>query len=460
MPRKPEPVAAPAVIKWTEEEWETIARRLLELKGRELLHSPQLDEIKAKDVFLAQDSLPEERHRKLISISQGFQAIRQRIHGILQRVASTSQNDLFSTSKPTVTVTDATLAVTVDEPRQRHGRKGAKHVAPPAAEPSTPPTAENTNSINEEERFPAAPRVEEQPGNAAPADAGKQPAHEYRDSARQPVSGPSHIGQPKVRTQAAQTPLPAATGDFIEMARPFVSMVCEELANALVNKLMEQGGSQAMSSLFQGAFNGASHSSSREQPRRHEKQGKSSYTRPSFSDEPGMTAEYSPAASHASDEEDGDHAEADVQPLFDPKLPPSANSTFKPMIALIGTSPRDFEDLQQYYPQLELKVVSLDDLRTAPSLRSCQRMMGLREDIPAPADEYLRKTFRNRYLRVVGGLNQVREQLNAWLSNPGTINEQPRWPRKQGNPNGKGQGQGAGFPKKRQFRRPKPVPQS
>ncbi|WP_218839624.1 hypothetical protein, partial [Klebsiella pneumoniae] len=26
MPRKPEPVAAPAVIKWTEEEWELIAK--------------------------------------------------------------------------------------------------------------------------------------------------------------------------------------------------------------------------------------------------------------------------------------------------------------------------------------------------------------------------------------------------------------------------------------------------
>ena len=167
-----------------------------------------------------------------------------------------------------------------------------------------------------------------------------------------------------------------------------------------------------------------------------------------------MAAEASPVPSHAHEDEEGEHAEADVQPLFDPKLPPSANSAFKPMIALIGTSPRDFEDLQQYYPQLELKVVPLEELRTAPSLRSCQRMMGLREDIPAPVDEYLRKTFRNRYLRVIGGINQVREQLNAWLSNPGTINEQPRWPRKQGN----GKGQGTGFPKKRQFRRPKPAP--
>jgi hypothetical protein len=238
------------------------------------------------------------------------------------------------------------------------------------------------------------------------------------------------------------------------MARPFVSMFCQELATALVNKLMEQGGNQAISSLFQTALSGAGQSSSREQSRSYEQQGKTSHTRASYQDEPGMAGEFAPTASHTHDDEDGEHAEADVQPLFDPKLPPSANSAFKPMIALIGTSPRDFEDLQQYYPQLELKVVPLEDLRTAPSLRSCQRMMGLREDIPAPADEYLRKTFKNRYLRVIGGINQVREQLNAWLSNPGTINEQPRWPRKQGN----GKGQGTGFPKKRQFRRPKPAP--
>src|SRR5690349_9781899 len=124
MPRKPDPVPAPAVIKWTEEEWELIAKRLLDIKGRELMRSAQLDEVKAKDVFLAQDSLPEERHRKLISISQGFQAIRQRLHGILQKVGNTAQNDLFSRSEPTNINTDATPPVTVaEEVQQRKPRK-------------------------------------------------------------------------------------------------------------------------------------------------------------------------------------------------------------------------------------------------------------------------------------------------------------------------------------------------
>ncbi|MEC4723825.1 hypothetical protein RY831_32425 [Noviherbaspirillum sp. CPCC 100848] len=455
MPRKPEPVAAPAVIKWTEEEWELIARRLLDIKGPELLQSAQLEEVKAKDVFLAQECLPEDRHRKLISISQGFQAIRQRLHGILQKVRDAAQDDLFSKSDQSSATPVATAAVTADEPKPRTSRKAAKQIAPVDAQPTAPIPAESKDTAGDEPS-PMAPRVEEQPVSAVPTDTGTQLAQGHRNNARQAAPRQSHIEHPKVRAQAVQSPLPPATGDFIEMARPFVSMFCQELASALVSKMMEQGGSQAVSSSFQAAFSGVSQSASREQPRRHEPQGKPSYSRPSFQDGPGMTAEPSIVSSHAYDEEDGEHAEADVQPLFDPKLPPSANSAFKPMIALIGTSPRDFEDLQQYFPQLELKVVPLEELRTAPSLRSCQRMMGLREDIPAPADEYLRKTFRNRYLRVIGGISQVREQLNAWLSNPSTVNEQPRWPRKQGSPNGKGQG--TGFPKKKQFRRPKPAP--
>jgi hypothetical protein len=458
MPRKPEPVAAPAVIKWTEEEWESIARRLLDVKGRELLQSAQLDEVKAKDVFLAQDdALPEDRHRKLISISQGFQAIRQRLHGILQKVGSSAQDDLFSGSQQAGIANDATPATAaVDEPQQRKARKSSKQVQTTDAEPSVAPTPESATSGNDDTSSSILPGAEEQTSRVLPPPAAGQPAQHHADSARQPAPRQGHVKESRVRPQAAPAPLPAAGGDFIEMARPFVSMFCQELANALVNKLMEQGGPQAMPSLFQAALGGVDQSLAREQPRRYEEQGKTSYARSSYQEDPGMVAEQPPVSSHAHDDEDGEHAESDVQPLFDPKLPPSANSAFKPMIALIGTSPRDFEDLQQYYPQLELKVVPLEELRTAPSLRSCQRMMGLREDIPAPADEYLRKTFRNRYLRVIGGINQVREQLNAWLSNPGTINEKPRWPRKQGNPNGKGQG--TGFPKKRQFRRPKPTP--
>jgi hypothetical protein len=211
----------------------------------------------------------------------------------------------------------------------------------------------------------------------------------------------------------------AANGGFIEMARPFVAMVCQEFANALVNKLVEQGGGKAFSSLLHTPPTGAS--------------------------------QMRPSPVSPTDEDDAEFAETDVQPLFDPKLPPSANSAFKPVIALIATSAHDAEDLQRLFPQLELSVVSLDELRTAPALRNCQRMIGLREEIPAPADEFLRKTFRNRYVRITGGLIQLREQLGAWLNNPGSMNASAGAPRKQGN----FKGQGGGFPKKRQFRGPR-----
>ena len=86
----------PTVIKWTDDEWELIAKQLFETIGSTLLSSEDLSEVKAKNVFLAQQSaLPEERHRKLISISQGFQAIRQRLKPILANAANTRQQELF-----------------------------------------------------------------------------------------------------------------------------------------------------------------------------------------------------------------------------------------------------------------------------------------------------------------------------------------------------------------------------
>ncbi|MEC4723756.1 hypothetical protein RY831_32040 [Noviherbaspirillum sp. CPCC 100848] len=454
MPRKPESVAAPAVIKWTEEEWELIAKRLLEVKGRDILKSAQLDEVKAKDVFLAQDALPKARHRKLISLSQGFQAIRQRLHGIMQKMDSTTPpEDLSAGSEESSTYAEQSSAKTSSRQHKRQPGHQVEERATIQRGPDAP--AEMSKPTNEDagETVPATPRSEPMPSSAVPIPAGS-PQPNSRQNESEPAHRSSHTGSGHARP--AQMASPAATGEFIELARPFVSMVCQELANALVARLMEQGGGQAMSSIFQSMTTGATYPSSRESQRRQGQSNTQSYASRASHDESIAAAEHSVTTAQASDHHDDDHDEADVQPLFDPKLPPSANSAFKPMVALIGTSTSDFDDLQRYYPQLELKVVSLEDLRTAPSLRSCQRMIGLREDIPAPADDYLRKTFRNRYLRVIGGVSQVREQLNAWLANPGTINDPPRWPRKQGNASGKGQG--AGFPKKRQFRRPKNTP--
>ena len=95
MPDKTEKPAAPKVIKWTEEEWASVANHLFEQKGAVLLSSPRLEEIRAKDVFMAQEALPEDRHRKLISIAQGFQGIRDRLSTIFQNMNKVRQDDLF-----------------------------------------------------------------------------------------------------------------------------------------------------------------------------------------------------------------------------------------------------------------------------------------------------------------------------------------------------------------------------
>jgi hypothetical protein len=461
MPRKPETAAAPTVIKWTEEEWERIASRLLEMKGRQLLKSPQLEEVKAKDVFNAQEVLSDARHRKLISISQGFQAIRQRLHSILQKLDALSQNDLFDAPKaadkegqddaaPAVAETAAASAGQPElpessavpeqtEPEGEQVQQGAERLHQNAAAEAKyeeagdeEPVAENASDEQTFRPAAATPRQHPQVNERAHAPRSQQAA----DSNRGRHSAPQ--------------PSQAAAGNFVEMARPFVAMVCEELAAALVNNLMERGGPQAFSSLFQAVLAGAGQTPPADQRSKRGHQVNQPLTKQAaYAAASGM--EQAPHAAASADDDDAHLAEMDVQPLFDPKLPPSPNSTFKPMIALIGISTRDFEDLQPRFPQLELAAVSLDDLRTAPSLRNCQRMIGLREDIPAAADEFLRKTFRNRYLRVTGGIAQISEQLSAWLDNPGSMNAGPNWPRKQG-----GKSQTNGYPKKRQFRRPRP----
>lgn len=446
MSRKPEPVATSNVIKWTEEEWQMIASRLLEEKGRGLLESTQLEEVKAKDVFNAQNVLPESRHRKLISISQGFQAIRQRLHGMMQNLAPLPQHDL--PAAPTLNADEGDAATnraaadqSTSEPFVRPRKARTDRVA------DTPfgVGEEATTSIETGQAVTQELAPENLSMIAATTAVPTQTQQAVLREAPPPVQSKVQATHATQRRPSVQASSQDSGSDLIELARPFVAMVCEEFAGALIKRLAEKGGQQAIASLLQAVAPGAAVSSI------YRQQDQRSFAQ---STEHGGLDSVS-VASHVLNDDDAHLAETDVQPLFDPKLPPSANSAFKPIIALIATSPRDFEDLKQLYPQLELNVVALDDLRTAPSLRNCQRMIGLREDIPAPADEFLRKTFRNRYVRITGGIGQIREQLNTWLDNPGTMaSGAPSWPRKQGN----GKGQGTGYPKKKQFRRPRPNP--
>jgi hypothetical protein len=199
-----------------------------------------------------------------------------------------------------------------------------------------------------------------------------------------------------------------AQGDLArlaETARPFVAMLCEELANALVRTSLQPEGAALRPFLASLAAPGI------------------------FRD-----ADDAPPAMHA---EEDSAAEAgalpEIQPLFDPKLPPSASSDFKPVIGLVASRAGEYAELQELYPQLRLSIVAADAVRSPEVFRHCQRIIGLRNELPAATDDLLRQSLSSRYVRLHGGAPQVREQLNAWLENPVSISAAPRREPRPGN---------------------------
>jgi hypothetical protein len=185
-------------------------------------------------------------------------------------------------------------------------------------------------------------------------------------------------------------------------------MVCEEFASALAKALAAQPGAAMLAGTRP------------EAPQRQRQGGERQ--RPPVEAAPQAPK---PPAALEHFEEDPSHP-TEVQPLFDPKLPPSANSDFKPMIGLVATRAHEYEDLQMLYPQLQLCIVQADAIRGPDAFRNCQRIIGLRDEVPPATDDMLRRTLRHRYVRLNGGAIRVREQLNSWLDKPGSINSAPR----------------------------------
>jgi hypothetical protein len=143
-----------------------------------------------------------------------------------------------------------------------------------------------------------------------------------------------------------------------------------------------------------------------------------------------------PAFTSYDTEEDGVAEEEDLhepQPLFDPKLPPSAMSDFKPTIGLVGADTHQAIELQTHYPQLQLIVVSADAVKVGRPFQRCQRVIGMKEGVPAPVDEFLGRILRHRYVRIAGGVGRVQEQLNAWLNGSAGFNMRSEKPGPRGN---------------------------
>ncbi|RJF92634.1 hypothetical protein D3871_29065 [Noviherbaspirillum saxi] len=433
-----------------------IAKQLYQTMGPALSSSADLSEVKAKDVFLAQESaLPEDRHRKLISISQGFQAIRQKLKPILAKAAGTPQQEpLQAQSRQIEPKSPGQNTMEADN------KTGATPISievpvgiPDTGRADAVASSESGHATQNGSRLNGATATVDVARPAFNADRSKERQGQPRDprpadSLSKHKSATGHVGSMQ------QLPAPA-TKDFIEVVRPFITMVCEEFAKALVNVVSQPANINAMSAMLRRAIPPAGgidrNKAGTGDPslRRNEQHRSNPRQEPVLYKKADAVGNVYPETT-VDDEEESD-MDNDVQPLFDPKLPPSANSSFKPIVGVVGASPQDFSDLQQMYPQLSLTAIAVDDVPHAQALDQCQRVIGLREDVPAKTDEVLRQTFRNRYLRLTGGMARVREQLDAWLDQPGaTEPRRPKFNKSRGN---KGAG---GAPKKHNgnFQRP------
>jgi hypothetical protein len=445
------PPAPSTVIKWTDEEWELIAKQLYTALGPALLRSDTLEEVKAKDVFEAQGvALPDNRHRKLISIYQGFHSVREKLKGIFAKAAAAMrQNGLFSTEQHEVKTKSRKQVKPV-------AREAASSHSSSAEEPSTSITSDTdphasqdqpaipagaalpdeslTLQINAQVKMPEIAaaiaashpddgRVNAQPNRPLATGATKpqRPLHEAPAGKR----GPDPKIQQARPVSGSQAAMPA---DLNEMLRPFIAMVAQEFAHALFTVVTKPENRDALSSLVRNITGNTGAVNTRNVSQGNAAHRTPAQPRPADHRTPSSPAIGSTLSSNsviAQDEEED--AEHDVQPLFDPKLPPSANSSDKPTVGVVGASAHDFAELQQMYPQLQLIAVAVDDVPHAATLGQCQRVIGLREDVPAYTDEQLRHTFRNRYLRLTGGMGRVREQLGAWLDQPASTG--PRRPK-------------------------------
>ena len=383
MPNDTDHKTVPTLIRWTEDEWRTIARELCAKQGGEPMRALDLQKIKARDVFVAQEVLPEDRRRKLASIAQAFAGIRARLNGLTQMVAEAEQET-------------ACAEKTEVGPERRTASDTARVLL------TSEQDLEASDQMSESDG-----RATEQSSerNVIPEKQGSRSMHQAFEGADRPQQ---HVDRP----------------GLMETMRPFVVMVCEEIAKALVKVIATQRlkgslpaeSSQARSRVVSSREE-TLHGPVGEEGRPNASPGKTTH-------EHGLVNEANRDRvddDFASQEEDDEGDALDVQPLFDPRLPPSADSDFKPKIGAVSTPFSDFEELRQRYPQLHLTIVQEDALSDVRRFGHCQRIIALREEISAGTDALLSRLLRHRYIRLDGGMNGVIAQFDAWLASPGSI---------------------------------------
>jgi hypothetical protein len=383
MPNNTDQRTVSTLIRWTEDEWRKLARYLCAKQGGEPMHALDLQKIKARDVFVAQEVLPEDRQRKLASIAQGFAGIWVRLEALTQIVPDGEQ----------VTAYAQTTEV---GPERR----------------TVSDTAERVSLFSERD-LEASDQMTETDGLAA-----EQTSERHVIPEKQGSRSMHQASEDSERSQQH-----AHIPGLVEAMRPFLVMVCEEIAKALVKVISAQGLRDPLAARSSQA---RSRVSSREEAL-HRPMVEEGLPNPS----PGKTTHEHGLADEAdvesvdidfaSYEEHEECEELDVQPLFDPKLPPSPNSDFKLKIGLVSTPGSDFEGLRHRYPQLHLTIVQADALSDVRRFGHCQRIIALREEISVGTDALLSRLLRHRYIQLDGGMNEVKAQIDAWLASPGSI---------------------------------------
>jgi hypothetical protein len=427
MPNNSESSTRSKFIRWTDDEWARIANHLYSRNRTAQFESPDLGEVKAKDVFLAQHVLPTERHRKLVSIAQGFDGIRARLSTVLQSLPQTIQEDLFQARRLECGDEQHEQGVTGNAHGQATGsarQLQAQSSADEATETIHPgPRAAYDGSVTITADPPQTRRTAE-----LVSEVGEPTVEQMFRSKATREGQPGHRAQKAPAASGTPGPGPAATR-LIELARPFIAMVCEEFARALVSVISTQSSRHA---LQPGTQKAPAQRPASQQAAFNEHQGVARQPSPGTdraNQSQGVVSSdefLPPYFAAALDEDNADPGEVEVQPLFDPKLPPSADSNFKPNIGLVGSYANDFEDLRQLYPQLHLTIVQANTISDVRRFGHCQRIIALHDEVPPEMDELLGRLLRHRYVRLGGGIDAVKSQLNAWLEAPGSIAVAPR----------------------------------
>jgi hypothetical protein len=444
------------VVRWTDDEWAQIASHLYTQVRTLRLKLSDFKELKAKDVFLAQRVLPEDRHRKLVSIAQGFGGIRTKLSAVLQSFSQSSQQDLVHARRLECDDGEQILQMPVSAHDQARGGGGplvkAQFEADKTAETITADSrTASTGSVTN-----TASPVQARNTGGLISESEDRIAEQTLTSNNERDRQFDYLLQKARASTGRLATVPGGPG-LIEMARPFVAMVCEEIIKTFFSVMSTEGLGHAMPVSIQKGFvqRAPTQQADLNKSRDVWRQGDTRHERPSQTRIGTTDSQPEPSSFSALLDDhpaDTGEVEAEVQPLFDPKLPPSANSEFKPRIGLVSRHADDFEDLPRLYPQFDLTIVQANTIADVRKFGHCQRIIALRDDLLPSTDELLAEQLRHRYVPLSGGPAALKSQLNAWLQASGSITTAPRRAASRGN-----EAPDHGMPKKKQNRYPRMI---